>query len=74
MAKDQLGFRKTYQMTGNASASDGGDTTVTDIDKGKGGSHRDNNWKIGAAQGKMAKASKVGPDKNLKDIKSGNFY
>ena len=74
MAKDQLGFRHTYKQTGAASASSAGDTTVTDIDKGPAGSHRDNNWKIGAAQAKMAKPSKVGPDKNLKDLSSGNFY
>jgi len=74
MAKDQLGFRHTYKQTGNAEASAGGDTGVTNIDNGPAGSHRDNNWKIGAAQAKMAKGSKVGPDKNLKDIGGGNFY
>jgi hypothetical protein len=74
MAKDQLGFRQTYKQSGSYSASDAGDTRTTDIDKGPGGSHRDNNWKIGAAQGKMAKPSKVGPAKNLKDINGGNFY
>jgi hypothetical protein len=74
MAKDQLGFRHTYKQTGSASASSGGDTSVDNIDKGGSGSHRDNNWKAGAKQAKMAKASKVGPDKNLNDIGGGNFY
>lgn len=68
----ELGFRKTYQQTGNLGYAGGpGDTS---IDKGPAGSHRDNNWKIGAAQAKMAKDSKVGPAKNLKDVNSGNFY
>jgi hypothetical protein len=74
MAKDELGFRQTYKQTASASASAGGDTGVTAIDKGNSGSHRDNNWKIGAAQAKMAKPSKVGPDKNLNEIGGGNFY
>jgi hypothetical protein len=68
----ELGFRKTYKMTGTPGYAGGpGEKT---IDKGASGSHRDNNWKIGAAQGKMAKSDKVGPDKNLKDIGGGNFY
>ena len=46
----------------------------TSIDKGPAGSHRDNNWKIGAAQAKMANSDKVGPGKNLKEIDGGNFY
>lgn len=72
MAEKELGFRKAYKMTGTPGYAGGpGETT---IDKGASGSHRDNNWKIGEKQGKMAKASKVGPDKNLKDIKGGNFY
>ena len=74
MAKDQLGFRHTYKQTGTVSASAGGDTSVTDIDPGAAGSHRDNNWKIGAKQAKMAKPSKVCPDKNLNEIGGGNFY
>ena len=68
----ELGFRKTYKMTGTPGYAGGpGEKT---IDKGASGSHRDNNWKIGAAQGKMAKDSKVGAGKNLKDIDGGNFY
>ena len=69
----ELGFRKTYKMTGNPGYAGGpGETT---IDAGPSGSHRDNNWKIGAAQGNTRNANKVGPGKNLKDIKGGgNFY
>jgi hypothetical protein len=69
----ELGFRKTYKMTGTPGYAGGpGETT---IDKGNSGSHRDNNWKIGAAQGKLAQSQQVGPGKNLKDIKGGgNFY
>jgi len=74
MAKDQLGFRHTYKQTGTASASAGGDTSVTDIDKGPAGSHRDNNWKIGASQAKLRNAGKIGPGKNLNEIEGGNFY
>jgi hypothetical protein len=69
---DELGFRKTYKMTGKPGNAGGpGEKT---IDNGPSGSHRDNNWKKGAAQSKTANASKVGPDRNLKDIKGGNFY
>jgi len=68
---DQLGFRKAYKMTGTPGYAGGPDEAV---EKGASGSHRDNNWKIGAAQAKMAKPSKVGPDKNLNEIKGGNFY
>ena len=68
----ELGFRKTYKMTGNPGYAGGpGETT---IDAGPSGSHRDNNWKIGAAQGNTRNAKPVGPGKNLKDIKGGNFY
>jgi hypothetical protein len=74
MAKDQMGFRKTYQMTGKAEASAAGDTGVTKVENGPSGSHRDNNWKIGAKQVKVTKPSKVGPDKNLNEIGGGNFY
>ena len=67
---DQKGFRQTYQETGKASSGGGpGDKSV---DKGPSGSKRANNAVLN--QNKMAKASKVGPDKNLKDVKSGNFY
>lgn len=68
----ELGFRKTYKMTGTPGYAGGpGETT---IDSGNSGSHRDNNWKIGAGQAKMKNAGKVGPGKNLKDIDGGNFY
>ena len=68
----ELGFRKAYKMTGTPGYAGGpGEKT---IDAGNSGSHRDNNWKIGAAQAKNAKPSKVGPGKNLKDIDGGNFY
>ena len=72
MAENLQGFRQTYQETGKLSS--GGGPGEKNIDKGASGSHRDNNWKIGAAQNKMAKGSKVGQDKNLKDIGGGNFY
>ena len=65
------GFRQTYQETGKAS-SGGGPTA--NIDAGASGSHRDNNWKIGAKQGNLRNAKPIGPGKNLKDIKGGNFY
>lgn len=68
----ELGFRQTYKQTGTQGF--GGGPGETTIDKGNSGSHRDNNWKIGASQGKMTKPSKVGPGKNLKDIDGGNFY
>jgi hypothetical protein len=69
---DELGFRHTYKQTGEMGYAGG--PGETNLDAGPAGSHRDNNWKIGAAQAKMAKPSKVGPDKNLKDIGGGNFY
>jgi hypothetical protein len=68
---DQLGFRKAYKMTGTPGYAGGPDQKV---EEGASGSHRDNNWKKGAAQAKMAKPSKVGPDKNLNEIGGGNFY
>lgn len=71
MSEKELGFRKAYKMTGTPGYAGGPDQAV---DKGASGSHRDNNWKIGAKQGKMAKSSKVGPDKNLNEIGGGNFY
>lgn len=69
----ELGFRKSYKMTGTPGYAGGpGDTT---IDAGPSGSHRDNNWKVGAAQAKMKNAKPVGPGKNIKDIEGGgNFY
>jgi len=69
---DTLGFRQTYKQTGKQSS--GGGPEDKTLDAGPSGSHRNNNWKIGAAQCKMAKDSKVGQDKNLKDIGGGNFY
>lgn len=74
MAKDDnlKGFRQTYQETGTLSS--GGGPGEKNIDAGSSGSHRNNNWKIGASQVKMAKDKKVGPGKNLKDIGGGNFY
>jgi hypothetical protein len=52
--------------------SSGGGPGETTIDKGNSGSKRSNNAVLN--QNKMAKDSKVGPDKNLKDIGGGNFY
>lgn len=73
MADENLkGFRQTYQETGKLSS--GGGPGDKSIDKGASGSHRDNNWKIGAGQAKVKNAGKIGPGKNLKDIKGGNFY
>ena len=73
MAEQNLkGFRQTYQETGQLSS--GGGPGEKNIDKGSSGSHRDNNWKKGAAQGKTAQAKQIGPGKNLKEIKGGNFY
>ena len=69
--EDQLGFRKAYKMTGTPGYAGGPGESV---EKGASGSHRDNNWKKGAAQAKMSKPSKVGPDKNLNEIGGGNFY
>lgn len=61
----ELGFRKAYKMTGTPGYAGGpGDKTV---DPGTSGSHRDNNWKKGAAQAKMKNAGKVGPYSNVKD-------
>lgn len=70
--KDQKGMRQVYQETGHLGFAGGpGETT---IDAGPSGSHRDNNWKIGAGQAKLRNAKPMGPGKNLKDIKGGNFY
>jgi hypothetical protein len=64
MEKD-LGFRKAYKMTGTPGYAGGpGDKTV---DAGASGSHRDNNWKRGAAQSKTRNAGKVGPNTNVKN-------
>ena len=64
----ELGFRKTYKMTGNQSSGGGPDAKV---DNGNSGSKRANNAVLN--QNKV-KSSKVGPDKNLNDIGGGNFY
>ena len=71
MADNLKGFRQTYQETGKLSSGGGPEAAV---DKGASGSHRDNNWKRGAAQSKMKNAGKIGPGKNLKEIDGGNFY
>ena len=72
MAENLKGFRQTYQETGKLSSGGGpGDKTM---DKGASGSHRDNNWKKDAEQGNLRNAKAIGPGKNLKDIKGGNFY
>ena len=68
----ELGFRQTYKQTGGEGY--GGGPGETNIDAGPAGSHRDNNWKIGASQAKLTKGQKIGPGKNLKDIDGGNFY
>lgn len=65
MAENLKGFRQIYQETGKASS--GGGPGDKSIDAGPSGSHRDNNWKKGAAQGKMKNAGKVGPYSNVKD-------
>ncbi len=72
MAKGELGFRQTYKQTGNQSS--GGGPEDKTLDAGPAGSHRDNNWKIGASQVKLTKDKKVGPGKNLNEIDGGNFY
>jgi hypothetical protein len=67
---DTLGFRQTYKQSGKQSS--GGGPGETTIDKGNSGSKRSNNAVLNG--NKMAKDSKVGPGKNLKDINGGNFY
>jgi hypothetical protein len=69
--KDDPGFRQVYKQTGKESYGGG---PGENLDPGPAGSHRDNNWKIGAAQCKTAKSDKVGPGKNLNEIGGGNFY
>jgi hypothetical protein len=65
---DELGFRKTYKMTGTPGNAGGpGEKT---LDAGSSGSKRSNN----AVKGKPARSSKVGQEKFLKDVKQGNFY
>jgi len=72
MAENLKGFRQTYQETGQLSS--GGGPGEKNLDAGASGSHRDNNWKRGAAQGRLKNAKPIGPGKNLKDIQGGNFY
>lgn len=72
MAENLKGFRQIYQETGHLSS--GGGPGDKNIDAGSSGSHRDNNWKKGAAQAKLKNAKAIGPGKNLKDIEGGNFY
>jgi len=67
-----MGFRQEYKQSGKQSS--GGGPGEKSLDSGASGSHRDNNWKIGAGQSKMRNAGKIGPGKNLKDIDGGNFY
>ena len=67
----ELGFRKAYKMTGTPGYAGGPDQKV---DTGASGSHRDNNWKKGAAQGKLKNAKPIGPGKNLNELDGGNFY
>jgi len=72
MADNNLqGFRQTYQETGKLSS--GGGPGEKSLDAGPSGSHRDNNWKRGAAQAKLANAKPVGPYNNLKGT-SGSLY
>lgn len=67
---DELGFRKTYKMTGKPGFAGGpGEKAIAEGGKPS-GSLRANN----AVKGKPARSSKVGPGKNLKDIDGGNFY
>ena len=70
--KNLQGFRQTYQETGKLSS--GGGPGEKTLDAGPSGSSRNNNWKIGNSQAKLANAKKIGPGKNLKDINGGNFY
>lgn len=72
MAENLKGFRQIYQETGQLSS--GGGPGDKNIDKGASGSHRDNNWKKGAAQGRLKNAKPIGPGKNLNEIEGGNFY
>jgi len=65
----ELGFRKSYKMTGTPGYAGGPDEKT--IDAGPAGSKRANNAVLN--QNKLT-SSKVGPGKNLKDIDGGNFY
>ena len=61
------GFRQTYQETGKLSS--GGGPGEKSLDAGPSGSHRDNNWKIGAKQGNLRNAKPIGPSITLMTIK-----
>ena len=66
---DELGFRKTYKMTGKPGFAGGpGETT---LDSGPSGSKRSNN---ATKVTNNVRSSKIGQDKFLKDVKQGNFY
>jgi len=67
-----MGMRQVYQETGKLGYAGGPEDKS--LDAGASGSHRDNNWKRGAAQAKMKNAGKIGPGKNLNEIEGGNFY
>jgi hypothetical protein len=66
---DELGFRKTYKMTGTPGFAGGPGDKKTDA--GPSGSKRANNADLKA---RPARSSKVGPGKNLKELDGGNFY
>jgi hypothetical protein len=68
MADNLKGFRQIYQETGNVSS--GGGPGDKKVDSGASGSKRASN----AVKGKPARSSKVGPDRNLNEVKTGNFY
>lgn len=68
LKEDLKGMRQHYQETGKISSGGGPDQKV---DKGASGSKRANNAVL---NGGKVRSSKVGPDKNLKDIGGGNFY
>ena len=68
---DELGFRKAYKMTGTPGYAGG---PAQKVDSGTSGSHRNDNWKIGAAQAKLRNAKAIGPGKNLNELEGGNFY
>lgn len=64
----ELGFRKTYKMTGTPGNAGG---PAAKVENGSSGSKRASNADLTK---RPARSSKVGPDKNLKDIGGGNFY
>lgn len=71
MDMKNIGFHQAYKITGKPGS--GGDTKVTNVDRGSSGSHRDNNWKKGEAQGKTRAGGKVGPNNNIRGT-SGSLY